>query len=792
MEMRVASRAFFAFGVDFRVEKMKKMELLAPAGDMQSAKAAFSAGADACYIGGGFSARAYAANFKKEEIVELLEYAHLRGKRVHTAINIMLKQSEMSKALEEAAFLYEAGVDAIIASDLGFISRAHQLFPGLPLHASTQMGVQDAAGARLAAELGCSRVVAARETTLEGLARMAQTGIQVEAFCHGALCSGISGACLLSGMAGGRSGNRGRCAQPCRQSYDLLGEQAYHLSTKDLCAIGLLDALKNAGVCSLKIEGRMKRPEYVAIVTHAYRQALDALENGREFDLQAAEEELRKIYNRGGFCTGYLEGGRDVTYLQRPGHLGIALGRIGQVKANKAILSTQEQIQKGDGLEFRAGSRSHGGLALPYADRIAGGYRIAVSPEAQDGDVAYRTTDAQQMRRAQELMQKEIVWPMQAQLFGEPGQSARLRLFCQGQESEAVAPEACQEAKKPFDRERIAAQLSKTGGMVFRMEHIRMQIEGNPFLPASMLNELRRQAIGRLEQALLQQARLYEARPASGEKEAPACQAKEAAAELYFAAQVQTAEQAQAALEAGADRVYLRCACDEEQFEKAQEMGISVYLALPAYLDDAESAAAEKLLRKYDCFCGILAGNLAGIALARKLGLPFIADFPLNIASGEAAECLKELGAEAVTVSAELNLKEIAQIRNVKKEAAIFGRIPVMYLRHCPLKKQGKCGTCGKAQLRDSKGYAFPLVRGGVQSCLLQVLASIPMAMEDLGALRQAGAAGVRLCFWQEKPEQVAQIILVYQEAQKTGALVDFSGMIKGKVNKGHLQRGIE
>ena len=472
--------------------------------------------------------------------------------------------------------------------------------------------------------------------------------------------------------------------------------------------------------------------------------------------------------------------------------MGIALGRIGQVKANKAILSTQEQIQKGDGLEFRAGSRSHGGLALPYADRIAGGYRIAVSPEAQDGDVAYRTTDAQQMRRAQELMQKEIVWPMQAQLFGEPGQSARLRLFCQGQESEAVAPEACQEAKKPFDRERIAAQLSKTGGTVFRMEHIRMQIEGNPFLPASMLNELRRQAIGRLEQALLQQARLYEARPASGEKEAPACQAKEAAAELYFAAQVQTAEQAQAALEAGADRVYLRCACDEEQFEKAQEMGISVYLALPAYLDDAESAAAEKLLRKYDCFCGILAGNLAGIALARKLGLPFIADFPLNIASGEAAECLKELGAEAVTVSAELNLKEIAQIRNVKKEAAIFGRIPVMYLRHCPLKKQGKCGTCGKAQLRDSKGYAFPLVRGGVQSCLLQVLASIPMAMGDLGALRQAGAAGVRLCFWQEKPEQVAQIVLAYQKAQKTGALVDFSGMIKGKVNKGHLQRGIE
>ena len=791
--MRVASRAFFAFERGFGVGKMRKMELLAPAGDMQSAKAAFSAGADACYIGGGFSARAYAANFAREEILELLEYAHLRGKKVHVAINIMLKQSEVPKALEEAAFLYETGVDAIIASDLGFLSQAHRLFPELPLHASTQMGVQDAGGARLAAELGCSRVVAARETTLEGLRQMAQTGIEVESFCHGALCSGVSGACLLSGMAGGRSGNRGKCAQPCRQSYELLGEQAYHLSTKDLCAIGLLGALREAGVCSLKIEGRMKRPEYVAIVTHTYRQALDALENGTDFDLQAALQELRKIYNRGGFCTGYLENSRDVTYLQRPGHLGIALGKIGKVRGNRAVLDTQEQIQKGDGVEFRAGSRSHGGLTLPYADRISGGYRVAVSSEAREGDIAYRTTDAQQMRRAQELMRREITWPAQAQLIAEPGQPARLRLSCQGQECQAVAGEACQEAQKPLDRERIAAQLGKTGGTVFRMEKIEMQITGNPFLPASILNGLRRQAIGEMEQMILRKARPYEARLAErDEKPARARGNAQQAAELYLAAQVQTAAQAQAALEAGAERVYLRCACDEEQFRKAQEMGISVYLALPAYLDEAESAAAEKLLRNYRCFCGVLAGNLAGVALARKLRLPFVADFPLNIASSEAANCLEELGAEASTVSAELNLKEIAQIGNARKEVVAFGRIPVMYLRHCPLKKQGKCGWCGKAQLRDAKGYEFPLVRGGVQSCLLQVLASVPMAAEDLGALRQAGAAGIRLCFWQETPEQVAQVILTYEKAQKTGALVDSSGMIKGKVNKGHLQRGIE
>ncbi|MBS5645692.1 MAG: U32 family peptidase, partial [Clostridiales bacterium] len=235
------------------------MEVLAPAGDMEIAKLAFRAGADACYIGGEFSARAYARNFSREEIREILRYAHQFDKKIYVAVNTMVLEREMESALSYLGFLYEAGADAVIVADMGLAAAAHALYPALPLHASTQMGVEDARGAAFARKLGCCRVVPARETPLDVLREIADTGIEVEAFCHGALCSGISGMCLLSSFIGGRSGNRGRCAQPCRMAYTLLGEKAYHLSTADLCAIGLLGELRRVGVSSLKIEGRMKR-----------------------------------------------------------------------------------------------------------------------------------------------------------------------------------------------------------------------------------------------------------------------------------------------------------------------------------------------------------------------------------------------------------------------------------------------------------------------------------------------------------------------------------------------------
>lgn len=778
---------------------MKKMELLAPAGDIQSARAAFAAGADACYIGGAFSARAYAANFKREEIAELVRYAHLRGKKVHVALNIMLKQREMEQALAEAEFLFEAGVDAVIAADLGFLRQAHFRFPGLALHASTQMGIQDAAGARLAAELGCSRVVAARETTLSGLKNMAQTGIEVEAFCHGALCSGISGACLLSGMAGGRSGNRGRCAQPCRQRYELLGRRAYHLSTKDLCAIGLLGELCRAGVCSIKIEGRMKRPEYVAIVTNAYRRALDALQEAKTFDLEAEQEELLKIYNRGGFCTGYLKGDRDVTYLQRPGHLGILLGKLNEPRAGRGTLQTKKEVYKGDGVEFRKQGDSHGGLVLPYADPVPGGFRIAVPPKAREGDEVYRTTDARQMQKARALMEDRFTLPVLAAFHAEVGKPASLHLSGGGCDVMVQTADPCPPAHKRMEETRIAASLRKTGGTVFAIKEVKVCQTGTPFLAVAALNALRREALEKLENAIVQAAYPRKIQRQSAQKAAQESFRWEYGADAhtwqktsYLAAQVQTAEQAKAAWKAGADRVYMSASSRPQDFLELEAAGVRVYLALPAYLDDAEVLAAERLLDRYSCFCGILAGNLAGVALAQRRQMPFVSDIALNIASAQGVDCLRSMGAENVALSAELNLEEIRQINRLGSEVVVFGRIPVMHLRHCPLRKIGQCGRCGQAELRDEKGHAFPLVKGGIESCLLQVLASVPMAVGEVQKLRDAGICGMRLCFYGEGGSQVMRAVLAYRKAEQTGNNVDFSGVIEGRANKGHIERGVE
>ena len=372
------------------------MELLAPAGEKEIALAALRAGADACYVGGLWSARAYAKNFDERDLLDTLDFAHAHGKKVYVALNTMLDTRELADALSYTGRLYDAGVDAIIAADLGYIAEAHTRFPGLALHASTQAGVQSAAGAALLQSLGCTRVVAARECTMADLRAMAQAGIEVEAFCHGAMCSGVSGACLLSGVLGGRSGNRGRCAQPCRQEYRLLGEKGYFLSMKDLCTLDLIAAFDRAGVCSLKIEGRMKKLEYVTSAVAAYRRAMDAYAVGRRADTAALRRELSVMFNRGGFSEGYLLGSRDVTYVKKPNHRGLYLGKIADIRGGRGFVRTDWPLQKGDSVEV--GTQ---GFALAYADREGDGFRIAVPRGAAVGQPVYLKASLALLQKAQ-------------------------------------------------------------------------------------------------------------------------------------------------------------------------------------------------------------------------------------------------------------------------------------------------------------------------------------------------------------------------------------------------------
>ncbi|MBR1560917.1 MAG: U32 family peptidase, partial [Clostridia bacterium] len=307
----------------------RRMELLAPAGDMDALRAAVQNGADAVYLGtGSFNARRHAGNFDGEALKRAVDYCHLRDVRVHVTLNTLTRQDELPALFDTIRLINESGADAVIVQDFGAARAVRQMAPDIELHASTQMAAHNVQAARFLRGQGFGRVVLARECTFEDMAACAATGIDVEAFVHGALCVACSGQCLMSSLVGGRSGNRGLCAQPCRLPWRLDGREGYLLSTRDLCGIDDLARLRDAGVASLKIEGRLKRAEYVAVTVAAYRRALDALYDGVPFDTNAARDDLRQMFNRGGFTRGYGAGVREdaLMFPDRPNHLGVAAG----------------------------------------------------------------------------------------------------------------------------------------------------------------------------------------------------------------------------------------------------------------------------------------------------------------------------------------------------------------------------------------------------------------------------------------------------------------------------------
>ncbi|MBQ9941466.1 MAG: U32 family peptidase [Christensenellaceae bacterium] len=766
------------------------MELLAPAGELATAKAAFGAGADACYVGGELSARAYAKNFTRDDLNEIFEYAHKRGKKVYVAVNTMLQEQELEGALSYLGFLNEAGADAVIAADLGLIAAAAECFPALPIHASTQMAVEDAFGARAAMDLGCTRVVPARESTFETLRSIADTGVEVEAFCHGALCSGVSGLCLMSSFIGGRSGNRGQCAQPCRMAYQLLGEKAYHLSTADLCAIGQLEKLQAAGVCSLKIEGRMKRMEYVAVVVDAYRRALDALYGGKAFDEDAARFEMKKIYNRGGFTDGYFAGNRDVTYIKRQNHLGVEIGTLEKKDKGRlrGFVRTEETLRKGDGLEF-VGRASHGGLSLAYADKARGGYYVALPEYARVGDKVFRTTDAAQLEQAKAIAGRplaEHTKTVELDLLLAEGKAAVLQAACSGFTAQAQG-EVCPRAQKPLEQAQVEGWLSKTGGSGFTPGRVNIALEGQPFVRASQINALRRLCLEQLAEQLESER---PARRAGAPYKAPA---EAAPAACHVSAWVSNLEQARAVLAAGADKViYLPVQWNEETLLPLEQEFGGLWLALPPYWSGADIALAEQwTVRLKSSIAGVVTANIGQVRWAAERGIPFMAGFWHNCANRMTALQLKKLGARRVCASAELDLKHLADLGGLAEDAVIYGRIPLMNLRHCPLKKQGRCGSCDSAVLKDKAGYEFSLRRVGIADCLLQVKNSVTTAFDDLAALSRCGIRGAVLLFGDEPAALAGAVTEKCVSAMESGKNIRWDGIIDEKINTGHFLRGL-
>lgn len=811
----------------------RPMELLAPAGDFEALRAAVQNGADAVYLGAGaFNARRNAGNFDGDALNGAVAYCHARGVKVHVTLNTLVREDEFAALIDAARAVYRSGADAVIVQDFGVARALRQIAPEIQLHASTQMAAHNRQAVAFLRDQGFDRAVLARELTFEEMAECAREGIEIEAFVHGALCVACSGQCLMSSFIGGRSGNRGLCAQPCRLPWTLDGVGGCRLSTRDLCGIADLARLRDAGVSSLKIEGRLKRAEYVAVTVAAYRRALDALYEGRTLDVETERSELAQMFNRGGFTRGYGPGvaESDLMYPERPNHIGARVGesrRDGEIELSADVLSGDALVLRGRGGD------------IPVKLSGAAGERARCA-QARRGDGLFRLVSEAQMRAARESFSGERRRiPVTAKATLRVGKPARLCVSDGAHTVEAVGDALEVAMGRGMDESRVVAQLQKTGGTPYAMERVALDADANAFCPASLLNALRRDALTALDAArtaVAREDRSYDAKADAAILTAPwrggdaplqsppHCNEwqREALTDeahdrrhpdrplLY--AQSSDLRQLEAALENGADVAVF--APDDVRLAALEAVDLAalaqkgrVALALPAVLTVAALDALNAWALKNRAFIKITFLSNVG-----QLGLEWpgvrAGDYMLNVANNAAAAQLAEWGMELYTPSVELNAGQIRRLAGQTNLIA-WGRVPLMRLRHCPLRaakgmkgKHADCRHCdacppaerlsGKA-LVDRKGVAFPLKRmaqdGG---CVVNVLNSAPlMPLRKWDKLPQA--SGWRLLLDPAEPTEA--IVKVYRAALDGG---DFKALPEWKIiedmntTTGHYFRGVE
>lgn len=493
---------------------LNRPEILAPAGSMESLKAAINAGADACYAGGDmFSARAFAGNFDTTELLEAIDYCHIHNVKLYMAVNTLLKNSEMKELIPYLEPFYREGVDGIIVQDVGVIRSLSKAYPGLPLHGSTQMSVCSTYGAKFLKNLGMTRFVPARELSLNEIKSIKEAvDIEIETFVHGAMCFCYSGKCLMSSFAGGRSGNRGRCAQPCRKAYNSKQfNHEYALSMKDMCTLASLPQLIETGIDSFKIEGRMKKPEYVAAAVQAYSEITDEYINGHLNEKRIAyhTDRLMDIYNRGGFSSGYyyMKNGKEMLANKRPNHTGTLIGKVEAVEAPFVYIRLERGIQTKDVLEIRTGTEQN--IELTSNVTAQAGQKIRLNAnnlrQIRKDMHVYRTRNNALIEDINvRFIQKEKQTDIYGKVTAKIGEPITLELFSGVDDISVKVKGECvsQAAKRPVEVTQIIDKLSKTGGTGFNV-YLEAECDENIFISLGSLNVLRREAVRRLEQALI-------------------------------------------------------------------------------------------------------------------------------------------------------------------------------------------------------------------------------------------------------------------------------------------------
>lgn len=758
---------------------MTKVELLAPVGDWNCLKAAVQNGADAVYFGvEQFNARMYAANFNVEDMKQVIDYCKLRNVKTNLTLNTLLENCEFDNAVDLAKEAYKAGVDAIIVQDLGLAKYLIDNIPGLPIHASTQMTVHNLQGVLKLEKLGFDRVVLSRELSCEEIEYICKNcKVEIETFIHGALCICYSGQCLFSSVVGGRSGNRGKCAGPCRLPYELISENAetherksidkgYLLSTKDLCGIAYLPRLVQAGVKCFKIEGRMKSPEYVATVTRIYRKYIDMVLNNYDFIIDEKDiNDLMQVFNRGGFSDGHLDSkhNRNLIFPEKPSNMGIYLGTIKKYNSNKGHITLQleEDLELGDSISVSNEASKY--LVSELMIKNVNQKKVSANTEVtigrmkgniKVGDKVYRISSKALSDFAKasydNCENKKI--PLNCTVTIKKNTPISMEIStnkntCYNELYSSIYVKEISNMipidalKTPISVERVVKQISKTTNTPFSFENITVLLDDGLYVPSiSTLNELRRTALEKVEQEILSRAKRTLLDLSKKSKES-----------ITYTPNVKNPE---------ISVLFRQLELDFDYTKLDKEKITNIYVSLELFISKKYSKIISYFSDNYNLYIyvpsiiktnyknialstieqavmiynikGFIVSNIGDFELLKKYSkdYEFIGNYTLNVFNNNTMEEYRKLGLSRITLSRELNqelIKEMLANANINTEMIVYGNLPLMASSYCFLGETNKCyPDCGtnckknnKYYLKDRLGFNFRVVPNSIETVTL-------------------------------------------------------------------------
>ena len=786
---------------------MNKIEVLAPAGSMESLYAAINKGADAVYLGGNkFSARAYASNFDNENMQKAIDYAHSYGVKIYVTINTILKENEIEEAVRYVGYLYEIGADALIIQDLGLFKRIKEEYPDLELHASTQMTIHNGEAAIYFKEKGFHRLVLSREMTIDEIKHISKDlMIETEMFVHGAICVSYSGQCLMSSIIGGRSGNRGRCAQPCRMEYTLKGEKSgeqkgHLLSPKDMCTIEDVKDIIETGTHSLKIEGRMKRPEYVAGVVDNYRKAVDKVLFKKKYNIQEGKGQLLQLFNRSGFTNAYLKGntGKDMMSFNSPKNAGVPLGLV----EKSGEIKLKESLSLGDGVRYRDKGFTVSKILL-NGKEISSAKRgdiVKLFPiDYKKGDELFKSLNKELFDELEDYIKpynKKI--SLNAKVRFVVNSPIEINIVHNNEEYTFTGEIVQKAEKRPLDKERIEESLKKSGDVPFKLDVIEFSEFEDGFLRIADLNNLRTDALEGIAKSICKKSRRK--RPKKEDKKVSSpIKNNINISDIYSCI---TKDQLNALLDCNVKNIAfdifsrelgaLRISDIVNTYEKVNGE-VNLYIKTSSIIKGEFDKVCKFIDKAKPYIKGIITSNI-GLINVYKDSLMIIGDYKLNIMNSQSLEFYQREIA-IPTLSMELNRGEIKEITHKNKgnnAYVIYGKPELMISEYCPIgstfggrKTNVECNaicTRDKFTLIDRVNEKNRVMTD--LFCRSYILNPVPLNLfDEISTLREIGIKTFRFDFRDESYEEVKKVISMYKNNESYD---------KSNYTKGQFRRGIE